>query len=408
MATKPDVQRERLLALIEFARQSAALKSKAPAGSVSDHGLFSFHEHEVQDLPGIRLNFGTDDDEDETWLSVARLNESSPPEVLSAILRPWIRITSSPGDEPRLRHELMGESLIAVGTHVAAPGPPDEARPSIDPGQTIELAGFAEAASVEAEFASYCETLWRPWASAERLVRRTTTLYAKLFTLKQQLEGGIVESQLELVWGVGIGVWNLNGRRLSYPLVSQQVELTLDASTAAIEIRPRDLDPRLEIDWFASVNNPGVAALEIAERQFFDAATTTFSPFDRGTFESVLRMAVTNLHSSGVYWPDKVPPEDRNLPTADHVLRITDTWVVFARPRTNSVFLQDLQNFKALVKRRLPTPPPLALLSLIRSRLTQSLSCPPTAVFPPCLARVPEIQQRISSSLSPSTTSRSG
>jgi hypothetical protein len=59
----------------------------------------------------------------------------------------------------------------------------------------------------------------------------------------------------------------------------------------------------------------------------------------RGTFEPLLRTAATNLDVNGAYWPDEVPPEDRSLPKADGTPRVTDTWVLFARPRTNSVFI---------------------------------------------------------------------
>ena len=38
------------------------------------------------------------------------------------------------------------------------------------------------------------------------------------------------------------------------------------------------------------------------------------------------------------------------MPKADDKLKVTDTWVLFARPRTNSVLLQDLENLKKEVE----------------------------------------------------------
>ncbi len=67
--------------------------------------------------------------------------------------------------------------------------------------------------------------------------------------------------------------------------------MSLNPETAEVEIRPRDVDARIEVDWYASVDNPGVADLEKAAKEFFGKATTTFSPFDRGTFEPLLRTA---------------------------------------------------------------------------------------------------------------------
>ncbi|MCH7580278.1 MAG: AAA family ATPase, partial [Chloroflexi bacterium] len=206
-------------------------------------------------------------------------------------------------------------------------------------------------------------TAWEPWAKEERLRRQTIRIYSKLFTLKQQLEGGIVETQIELVWGIGVGIWKYDGRLVQYPVIGQLVEMSLDPETAEIEIRQRDVDPSIEIDWYASVENPGVADLEDAAKQFFGRAdATSFSPFERSTFEHLLRRAVANLDANGVYWPNEVPPEDRNLPTSDDHLKITDTWVLFARPRTTNILIQDLEKFKKQAEEADEYPPPVAAI----------------------------------------------
>jgi len=55
IASIMSVERNRLLSLIEFCQQSALLRGK-PAASVAAHGLFALYEHEIQGLPGIRIN----------------------------------------------------------------------------------------------------------------------------------------------------------------------------------------------------------------------------------------------------------------------------------------------------------------------------------------------------------------
>jgi very-short-patch-repair endonuclease len=341
------IEQERLLSLIEFAQQSARLRSK-PIATITQHGLAAFYEHQFQGLPGVSLNIG---DGDETWLSVQRLRETAPPEIKNPVLRPWILLTQGLNEEPKLKNSIDGASLIASGTHRAQGSATKEQewKPEVSPEATVELEGYSGSAIVKAEFRLYVDNIWKPWAERENLTRRTIKVYSQLFTLKQQLEGGIVEAQLELVWGVGIGIWNCNGTLVGYPLVTRATELSLNPTTAAIEVRPRDVDPRLEVDWYASVDNPGVADLEKAGKEFFAKAATTFSPFDRGTFEGLLRSAVTFLDANGLYWPNEVPAEDRSLPRPDKHLKITDTWALFARPRTNSVFLQDLEKLKKQV-----------------------------------------------------------
>ena len=159
---------------------------------------------------------------------------------------------------------------------------------------------------------------------------------------------------------MGLGIWNSNGAIVSYPLIGQLVELSLNPVTAEVEIRPRDVDARIEVDWYASVDNLGVADLEKAAKEFFGKITSTFSPFDRGTFEPLLRTAVTNLDANGIYWPNVMPAEDRTLPKADDKLKVTDTWVLFARPRTNNLFLQDLEKLKKQAEETESYPPAVA------------------------------------------------
>jgi len=355
------VERERLLSLIEFSHRSARLRSK-PAATVAAHALFALHEHELQGLPGIRINVNGPESEDEIWLAVERLHETRPPNVASPVLQPWIQIAQGPTEDPRLSEATDGASLIAAGTHGTSGKTPEQGKPAIDPEAPITLSDYEKAGLVRAHFETYLVTKWRPWAEEEKRRRRAIRLYSQLFTLKQQLEGGIVEAQLELVWGVGLGIWNSNGATVSYPLVGRLAEMSLNTVTAEVEIRPRDVDARIEVDWYASVHNPGVAELERAAKEFFAKATTTFSPFDRGTFEPLLRTAATNLDSNGIYWPNEVLAEDRTLPRSDDKLRVTDTWVLFARPRTNNLFLQDLEKLKKRAEEVEVYPPAVAAI----------------------------------------------
>jgi very-short-patch-repair endonuclease len=379
-------ERSRILSLIDFSQQSARLRAK-PAATVSGHGQFSFYEHEIQGLPGIRLN-PDPSSLDEVWLAVERLHERKPPEVTSLVLRPWVKMTQSPTEEPRLRDSADGASLIATGTHCTPPG--DGKRPMVAPEDVLRLSEYSEAGLVQASFATYLETQWRPWALEEKRRRRTIRLYAQLFTLLQQLEGSIVESPLELVWGVGMGIWNCDGTAVLYPLISRLAEVSLNAVSAEIEIRPRDIDAHVELDWYAAVDNPGVANVEKAAREFFASMNATFSPFDRGTFEPLLRTAATNLDANGVYWPDEVPPEDRSLPKGDGDLKVTDTWVLFARPRTTSVFIQDLENLRKRAEESKTYPP--AVLALVTDPETSNpvIDLPVfRGVSAPCATGVP-------------------
>lgn len=331
---------QRLIELIEFTQQSALLRA-SPIADVNRHGVFFEYEHGIASLHGLHFDVASGDGENEIWLVVERLQESPAPQPESVLLKAWIELTNNPAKEPTLRSHLELQTLMNIGATLI----PKDTK-NFDPKQLVPLISFEHKKSVDDQLKAYIANVWRPWAAEEKRRRLSISLYAKLFTLKQQLEGGIVDAQLELVWGAGMAIWNMAGAQVTYPLITKLVELSLNEATMAIEVRPRDIDPRVEFDIYSAADNPGVPDLERAAKEFFAKATTTFSPFDRGTFEPLLRSAATHLDPKGIYWPAQSTAEDRTLPKPTEELRVTDTWVLFARPRSASLFIQDLERFK--------------------------------------------------------------
>jgi hypothetical protein len=116
------IEAERLIELIEFCQHSARLRVK-PIAAVSSHGSFSLYEHELINLLGIKLSLVNHDDEgDEVWLLVDRIQETKPPDITNAWLKPWVQISRSPNEEPKLKNSVEGSELIAGGMHTAKQG----------------------------------------------------------------------------------------------------------------------------------------------------------------------------------------------------------------------------------------------------------------------------------------------
>lgn len=335
------IEQERLLALIEYAQKSAAMNSKH-ASNVTSH-LFCRHENGIAKLPGVHLNVSSEDSGDEIWLIVNRLHEQKPPDILSHILQAWIDITNNPTKEPALKKYVEAQQLIELGLEASIINAEDK---PLDPKQLVFLDSYKLKGDVETQLEIYTKNRWTPWSIEEKVRRESIGLYKALFTLKQQLEGAIIESQLELVWGTGIAVWKMGDISVSYPLITRLVEISFNELTMDIEVRPRDVDARLELEIYSAADNQGVADLERISKEFFLNANQTFSPFDYTTFEFLLTSAVTYLDSQGVYWPNETSSDDRLLPKVELGLKVTDTWVLFARPRSTSVYIQDLERFK--------------------------------------------------------------
>jgi len=343
-------QTTRLVNLIEFAEQCARMRTSPPV-DVGRHP-FVLHEFQVQGRTGIHVGLPPGPDGDEVWLRVDRLHETKAPNVKSALLIPWIEMTQSADLEPKLKSSVAGSALIEAGTHRSAlvAAQPGSLLETVQPGERIQFNSYGKKQDVEKEFQNYLTECWNPWATEERNRRSTIKLYSQLFTLKQEVEGGLVDAPIELAWAAGMMLWKYASGNLSYPLLSTLVELSLNPETAAMEVRPRDSVPRVESDWFTANDVAGIAEVERAAKEFFAKPDMYFCPLDHGTFEPLLRTAVTHLDSAGAYVPDSATPGDRSIPKPEVNLKVTDTWVLFARPRTNSEFIRDLERFKAKVE----------------------------------------------------------
>jgi len=352
-----EIKHKRLLSLIEFAKESAKLKGD-PIRDVAKH-TFCEYEHNLQGLPGLHFNEGGE--EDEIWLIVDRIKETNPPIPKNPLLKLWLEVSNSPLKEPSLKPAIEFSKLLDAGLIK-----PNKKNTLLESEKLVFLQEFEQILEVESQFKAYVITQWIIWAVEEKKRRRNIQLYGKLFTLKQQLEGSITDAEVEIAWGIGMAVWNMEkDNKISYPLISCLVDITINDESMAIEIRPRHAEARLELDIYTAADNPGTTELEKAHKDFIAKATQTFSPFDSSTFDGILRSAVACLDSKGVYWPAETTGDDRKLPPASEELKVTDTWVLVARPRSKNLFVQDLERFKSDLENKKDLILPQAIMALL-------------------------------------------
>lgn len=375
-----EIQKERLAALIEFAKQTALLK-KTPLLNFSQHKDFTRTEERIKGLPGVTFNC-QETEFDEVWLRLDRLHETWPPVPDSKLLNLWIDLPRAPDKEPTLKTHAVRQLLIDSGVLVVTPAEPvAEGEVVKEKGEpvVISLEDFPDRELLKRQLKSYAEVVWRPWAEREKEVRKSIALYSELFMLSQKMQGNLVDAQLELVWGVGVALWILPSGALSYPLLTQLVEISLNETTMALEIRPRSSEPRLEVDIYAAMDNPGVAKLVETSKKFFESTGGVLNPFEPNTFEPLLQSAATFLDASGIYWPPQTTADDRSLPKASENLLVTDTWVLLARPRTSNLLVQDLERFEAKLASENLGPLPEAVLSLVTepSSENEEVTLPP-------------------------------
>jgi hypothetical protein len=134
--------------------------------------------------------------------------------------------------------------------------------------------------------------------------RKTILRYNQLFALYQAMASDGAETPVELVWGMGVAVWEKEGARttLKYPLITQACEIILNRLTFELEIRPRQTDPRIALDCYCELEiPPGVQQLEAFWKKAAATREVRVNPFDVSTFDPILKEAAARLDPNGRY-----------------------------------------------------------------------------------------------------------
>jgi hypothetical protein len=351
--------------LIEYVRVLIELADK-PVWSLASYSNVVLHEEGLRDRIGIHHD--QSDIDGPIYVKIDRLRRTDPQEP-PAVAKDWLTISRDPFKEPvvqSLRTTVMpaaeAERLIAQGivdqsdvTKTLKPKPGEELRDVV-----LRLNRFTEA---KEKVEDYITHSWTQWAEAERPRRETIDIYDRLFSLQQALKLEGSDRPLEVVLGMGVARWKVPPNELDHPIVERLVELELD-DVGAILVRPRGVDPIMALKPFAAMGNPGADLVARFAREHFAKfpPERELSPFEKETFTPILRYACAQFDRAGRYHPDHAQLDDRKVPQAGSNLVVTDTWALYARPRSDNFFTADLERLRQAVETADSLPDPAIAL----------------------------------------------
>lgn len=359
----------RLGELLDYVHHVGRLNQK-PVFRIEDYKQLNIWEHELKGRIGIQHNI-IDNDGISIWLRIERLKRFAPPRI-SEKIQEWLTIGNDPEINPQVKEKLIKtlpeaeiKKLVDDGfvLDIDVSEPLKEQITEIRMKDVIFRLENNE--QVKKEIDNYLNEQWLPWSEEEKPRRQTIKIYDSLFSLQQTIEAQGDEQPVELIWGIGITRWICESHKINYPLLEKSIEIEVDRSDGAILIHPRNIEPTLVVGAFFALENSGVdALLRFGKKHFSEMSEDIeFSPYIHESFEPLLRQASTHLSESGTYWPDINPNKENREPNIiGDSLEITDGWVIFARPRSATGFIQDIERFQKILEeptnleKKIPNP----------------------------------------------------
>lgn len=342
--------RQKLSGLLGFAE--GVLRAREKVQMEMQAGLGVFHEHDFLEAPGVHF-----DDDIGAWLRVDRQRETPPPDPVDHVAKFLVSKPKDPTKAPQLRAAISIEATIDEASDLEEAGllMSDDVRPILEDGIEIEnrvkiILHAENCPDMRRDFERYVGGAWSDWAAQEKPVRRTIALYNSLFAIHSAIhtsEG----APPELVWGIGIGRWKRGTTRVDMPILEQLVDIDLEDG-GVIVVRPRDLAPSLSLKPYIELDIDGSHTLqrELQDRlSLFMSGNLEFTPFFPSLWEPLLDTVASELSSDGLHITREALDEGEMLPTAGSELRITSTWAIFGRPRSNEARLGDLKSLRAQI-----------------------------------------------------------
>jgi hypothetical protein len=307
----------------------------------------------TRNLPGIHHDVR--EEEGPVWLEVMRLARKEPPTPPPEIAE-WIVLSTDPARLPEAQSRRLVTVTLVERDRALANGDvrPDDIleapRKRDDPPDaptrydlTLRL---EDRPNVTAAIDIWMAGPWSAWATEELPRRRTIALYQQLYKVFQMVEVGGNESPVEVIWGIGVVHWQKDGRIIDRPLLEVRADLELDDTRGGlIRVRPTNADPTFDLKPYEEFGCSGLPQLSDLIRRELQRASEAegLSPFIRDSFEPILSPAASRLDSEGCYAPDTGQAEVEQDPKR---LTVTDQWVLFARPRSQHVVLQDIDRLR--------------------------------------------------------------
>jgi hypothetical protein len=351
----PDRVGQLLKDILRYLTEVVRLDGRRTNDQLPGDRRFVLHQNEFEGLPGITSD--TRDEDGAVWLAVERLRDLNPP-APDADLGNWIDVSPDPEQRPRVRDSFVITVESAEKDRLIAA---KHARMQDCARVVTAFDGAGGIWNVRLRLADHPNLAWRlerfvaepwaAWADAERPRRKTMAIYQRLLDIVDLVENANPDRPVELVWGIGI----LRRQEVELPVLERLVEIeVMESLNGEIRIRPRLVGGGADPNVLASMSLTPARLADDAGSRILEAieGNGEISPFVRNSFEPILDQIGLRLDRPVVDAPMREAPEtEQRLLEISQKPVISIRWMIFARPRSNSLALRDIERLKDAIDR---------------------------------------------------------
>ncbi|WAM34088.1 AAA domain-containing protein [Caldicellulosiruptor morganii] len=264
----------------------------------------------------------------EAWLEVHK-QELPPVPQLPKILSDWVTYCADPEKEPVVKEQI----------------------PKKDKADYENFEDDPERVKV---FKEWKENVWIPWKNEALPKKRIKKLYTKLFAIHQRIqrEG----EDVELAWGHGILLWNVNGFKIKRPVLVTPLELQFDAKNGIFMLLPTSKGTYLETDMLNNIDLPYIKSLQQMEPEIQNAEINVW---DKESIEPILKEIVHTINPGGIY-----SDEDFPLQNIKEVPVISYSPVIFLRKTSGRIWQKELITVIDKIRSDYPIPETIKRLAV--------------------------------------------
>ena len=346
----PDVRKGLLINILEYIQEQTK-KIELSDFDLDRHKGFKLYSEGLNPLPGVEFNIPKVGDH--IWLKVERLKKTPPP-TLPVDCNGFISFYTDPFLSPAIDEEKI---RISVVDRIQKLRDCAEFEEDEDINTRVAQAIALKSQNIENSFKLYLPQ-WLEWSRNQKLTYTTIRLYADLFALRSQIESEQAIKPQELVWGIGIAKWTIEGEggkfSFKYPLFTQGIDITLDPETGVIELRAKDTAAVPEFDALIFSNIPHALETEKEIKRILKESedrqdSSTLNPFEPSTYDHFLQMVAAALDPNGRFVRSRTLKEEVGASVKS--LIVTDEWVLFSRLKTVNSIRTDVTALKEAVDR---------------------------------------------------------